>query len=115
VFRILTAVDHYDRECPLPEPNFSLSKEKVAACRERVGEERGLPKIITGDKGLEFYSKAMNTRVYRHGVQLEFIRPGRPVENSHIKSFSGRLRDERLNVQVLFSLADVKKKLEHWR
>ena len=49
------------------------------------------------------------------GVQLDFIRPGKPVENSYIESFKGRLRDECLNVEVFFALADVRDKLERWR
>lgn len=48
-------------------------------------------------------------------MQLDFIRPGRPVENAYIESFNGRLRDEGLNVHVFFSLADVREKLERWR
>lgn len=48
-------------------------------------------------------------------MQLEFIRPGRPVENSYIESFNGRLRDECLNVQLFFSLHDAREKLERWR
>jgi hypothetical protein len=39
-------------------------------------------------------------------VQLEFIRPGQPVENGYIESFDGRRRDEGLNVEVFFALAD---------
>ena len=52
---------------------------------------------------------------YQHGVQLDFIRPGRPVENSYIESFNGRLRDECLNMEVFFTIADVREKLERWR
>jgi putative transposase len=37
------------------------------------------------------------------------------VENGYIESFNGRLRDECLNVQVFFALADVREKLELWR
>lgn len=114
-FRTLTVVDQFSRECPLLEPDFSLSGEKVAACLERIAKERGLPKIITVDNGSEFYSKAMDAWAYRHGVRLEFIRPGKPIENSHIESFNGRLRDECLNVHVFFSLPDAREKLEGWR
>jgi putative transposase len=53
--------------------------------------------------------------VFQYGVQLDFIRPGRPVENSYIESFNGRLRDEWLNVEVFFTLIDVREKLELWR
>ena len=52
---------------------------------------------------------------YQFGVQLDFIRPGKPVENSYIESFNGRLRDECLNVEVFFALAYVRDKLERWR
>jgi putative transposase len=44
-------------------------------------------------------------------VKLDFIRPGRPVENGYIESFNGRLRDECLNGEVFFSLADSREKL----
>jgi hypothetical protein len=46
---------------------------------------------------------------------LDFIRPGRPVENGYIESFNGRLRDECLNVEVFFAVAAVREKLELWR
>jgi putative transposase len=76
---------------------------------------RGAPVSITVDNGTEFASRAMEAWAYRYGVQLDFIRPGRPVENSYIESFNGRLRDECLNVEVFFALADVRDKLEGWR
>ena len=48
-------------------------------------------------------------------MHLDFIRPERPVENGYIESFNGKLRDECLNVEVFFSLADARKKLALWR
>src|SRR5487761_397472 len=51
---------------------------------------------------------------HQYRVILDFIRPGRPVENGYIESFNGRLRDECSNVQVFFALADVREKLEQW-
>ena len=61
------------------------------------------------------YQFATHTWAYQYGVQLNFIRPGRPVENCYIESFNGRLRDECLNVDVFFALIDVRDKLELWR
>ena len=46
---------------------------------------------------------------------MDFIRPGRPAENGFVESFNGRLRDECLNVNLFFSLEDVREKLESWR
>ncbi len=57
----------------------------------------------------------MDAWAYRHTIQLEFIRPGKPVENSYIESFNGRLRDECLNVQIFFSLEDARQKLQEWQ
>jgi putative transposase len=57
----------------------------------------------------------MDAWASRHGIQLDFIRPGKPVENSFIESFNGRLRDECLNVEVFFTLDDVREKLARWR
>jgi len=37
---------------------------------------------------------------YRHGVELDFIRPGKPVGSGCTESFNGRLRDECLNVAL---------------
>ena len=45
----------------------------------------------------------MEAWAYQYGVQRDFIRPGRPVENSYIESFNGRLRDECLNMWKSFS------------
>jgi len=49
------------------------------------------------------------------GVELAFIRPGKPAENGYIESFNGRLRDECLNVHLFFGLDDARQKLEAWR
>jgi putative transposase len=37
------------------------------------------------------------------------------VENAHIESFNGRLRDECLNVHQFLSLDDARTKIEAWR
>jgi len=114
-FRVLTVVDQFTRECLLLLADSSLTGHKVALALSEVVAERGAPGSITVDNGTEFYSRAMEAWAYQYGVQLDFIRPGRPTENGYIESFNGRLRDECLNVQVFFALADVREKLELWR
>ncbi|MGE3978840.1 MAG: transposase family protein [Nitrospira sp.] len=36
------------------------------------------PRSITVDHGTEFQSRALEDWAYRRGVQLDFIRPGKP-------------------------------------
>jgi transposase InsO family protein len=38
--------------------------------------------------------KALDAWAYQKGVKLNFIRPGKPVENAYAESFIGRLKDE---------------------
>ena len=114
-FRVLTVVDQVTRECLLLLADRSLNGHKVALALSQVIAERGAPVSITVDNGSEFYSRAMEAWAYRYGVQLDFIRPGKPVENSYIESFNGRLRDECLNVETFFDLSDVREKLARWQ
>jgi len=94
-FRVLTVVDQFSRECPVLGVDSSLSGEKVVKYLEMLNEPRGLPKVITVDNGSEFTSKALDAWEYTNGVQLEYIRPGKPVENAFIESRSMRRSIER--------------------
>jgi len=114
-FRTLTVVDNYTRHSPLIEADFTLTGTKVVAALERAGKRQGYPTLITVDNGSEFASKALDAWAYAHGVKLDFIRPGKPVENAVIESFNGRFRDECLNAQVFVSLHDARQKIEAWR
>lgn len=114
-FRALTVLDLYTRESLAIVPGISLTGERVVACLENLRKMRGTPKSIQVDNGSEFYSKAMDRWAYRHSVELEFIRPGRPMDNGHIESFNGKLRDECLNVNLFYSLDEAQQILDEWR
>lgn len=73
---------------------------------------RGVPETITSDNGSEFAGQVMDCWAHQTGVKLDFIRPGKPVENSYIESFNARLRDECLNLEVFLDLADARTKIE---
>lgn len=98
-FRVLTVIDQFTRECLALVADGALNGHRVALALSQVITERGAPESITVDNGSEFASKAMDAWSYQYGVQLEFIRPGRPIDNGYIESFNGRLRDECLNVE----------------
>lgn len=114
-FRILTVVDQYTRECVCTYADRSQTGEKVVVQMNRLALLRGLPESITTDNGGEFAGKAMEIWAYQNEVTLDLIRPGKPVENGYVESFNGRLRDECLNGEIFFDLADAREKLERWR
>ena len=114
-FRALVIVDDYSRECPAIEVDTSLGGRRVVEVLERLGETRGLPEVITVDNGPEFTGQALDEWAYRNGVKLNFIRPGKPIENAYAESFIGRLRDECLNDNWFISLKDARDIIESWR
>lgn len=114
-FRALTVVDNFSREAVLIEADFSLTGKKVARALERLSKQRPMPQVIRVDNGSEFSGKDLDAWAYWKKIKLDFIRPGKPIENAYIESFNGRLREECLNDQLFLSLEDAQRKLEAWR
>jgi putative transposase len=113
--RILTVEDVFTRECLAVEVDTSLTSARVVAVLEQLTQVRGSPTFITVDNGSEFYSRMTDSWAYGNGVRLDFSRPGKPMDNPFIESFNGRLRDEHLNVELFFSVADARAKLQQWQ
>ena len=113
--RVLTIVDTFSRFSPAVDARFSYRGEDVVATLERVCAEVGFPKSIRVDQGSEFVSRDLDLWAYRHGVILDFSRPGKPTDNAFIEAFNGRFRAECLNQHWFLTLADAREKLEAWR
>ena len=114
-FRLLTLVDNFTRESLAIEVAQGLGGKHVVEALQRVGEKRQLPKTIRVDNGPEFTSKVLDQWAYINGVELDFIRPGKPTENALIESFNGRVRDECLNENWFLSIEDAREKISAWR
>ena len=114
-FRALTIVDDFSRECPTIEIDTSIGGFRVARVLDRLSKLRGLPESITVDNGPEFAGKTLDEWAYRKGVKLNFIQPGKPVQNAYIESFNGRLRDECLNESWFKTLDEARTIIEDWR
>lgn len=113
--RMLTIVDLWDRSSPALEMDVSLPGQRVVRVLEKLRLQGRLPSRLRTDNGPEFTGKALDAWAQEHSVQLEFIRPGKPMDNGHIESFNGRLRDECLNQNTFLSLADARDTIERWR
>jgi putative transposase len=114
-FRVLTIVDQYDRNSPglLAAPSFSGAK--LRDYLDEIAKQRAYPRSITCDNGSEFCSRVFDSWAHLHNIRIDYIRPGKPVENGYIESFNARLRDECLHVSLFSSITDAKEKLEIWR
>jgi putative transposase len=114
-FRTLNIVDVFTRECRAIEVDTSLGGQRVVRILERLREEHGAPERLMMDNGPEFTGKALDAWAYSQKVELEFIRPGKPMENGHIESFNSKFRDECLNSHWFMSMEDARHLIEEWR
>jgi putative transposase len=114
-FRALTLVDDFTRESPVIAVDFSLPGERVVRVLDDVAAARGYPTVIVCDNGPEFAGEALDQWAHTRGVALQFIQPGKPIQNAFAESFNGRLRDECLNQSWFVSLADAQQTIEAWR
>lgn len=114
-FRALAIVDHYTRQCLTIEVDLSLPGARVLRVLERLAETRGLPEAIRVDNGPEFLCDAVRRWCGRRHLRLDYIQPGRPMQNGHVESFNGKLRDECLNAHWFTTLRQARNIIEYWR
>jgi putative transposase len=114
-FRTLNVVDDFTKECVAIEVDRSLPGLRVARVLDRLAEAVGLPEIVVMDNGPEFSGRALDTWAYARGVQLRFIRPGKPTDNAFVESFNGKFRDECLNEHWFASVTEARALIEAWR
>lgn len=114
-FRTLNVIDDCTRECVAIEVDTSIGGARVARVLEQLTETRGTPAVIVCDNGPEFTGTALDEWAHRRGVRIQFIRPGKPVENAFVESFNGKFRDECLNEHWFLDLSDARTKIEAWR
>lgn len=65
--------------------------------------------------GAEFVATAVQEWIAAVGAKTAYIAPGSPWENGFIESFNARLRDELLNGEIFYSLAEARIVIESWR
>ena len=115
MIRILSVVDAFTRECLVLEADTSLGSGRVTRALDRLIEQRGQPESVRSDNGPEFTSRRMLGWAEERKINLIHIQPGRPMQNGHVESFHGRLRDECLNASWFRTLNDVRRTLDNWR
>jgi transposase InsO family protein len=115
VLKCLAIVDDATTEAVAVVPARALGGRPVTRILDRLAIERGLPKVLRTDNGLEFCGRAMLTWAHDRGVTLRLIEPGKPNQNAYIESFNGRLRDECLNEHWFTSVAHAQVVIEAWR
>jgi putative transposase len=112
--RTLNIIDDCNREVLAIEIDTSLSTKRVIRVLKRIIIRRGKPKVIRVDNGPEFTSKDFELWCREQGIIIQYIQPGRPMQNGFIERFNGSYRREILDAYVFFELHEVRKITAEW-
>lgn len=114
-FRILAIIDEASRECMALLVARRIRSADVLAILADLLVIHGPPAHIRSDNGPEFVATAVKGWLAQIGVQTLYLTPGSPWENGYCESFNGSLRDELLNGEIFYSLAEAQILIEAWR
>jgi putative transposase len=114
-FRMLNVIDEFTRECLAIRVARKLKADDVIDVLSDLFILHGTPAHIRSDNGPEFVAKAVRNWITAVGTKCAFIEPGSPWENGYCESFNAKLRDELLNGEIFYSLAEARAVIEAWR
>jgi putative transposase len=113
--KFLTVIDEHTREALAIEVGRSIRAVDVIAVLEQLFSSRGAPRYIRSDNGPEFIAKALKGWLSARQVGPRYIEPGCPWENGYAESFNSRFRDELLDRELFYSVAEARVLAERWR
>jgi putative transposase len=113
--KMLTVIDEFSRQCLAITVARRLNSDDVLASLTELFVKHGLPSFIRSDNGGEFTADVVRGWLKRLQVKTLYIEPGSPWENGYNESFNGKLRDELLNRELFYSLAEARYLIEAWR
>lgn len=113
-FRTFNVLDDFNREALAIEIDLNLPAPRVIRVLERIVAWRGYPNKLRMDNGPELVSTTLAEWAEDHNIELEFIKPGKPTQNSYVERFNRTYRDEVLNMYVFRTLNEVREITENW-
>ena len=113
-FRTFNVLDDFNREILAIEVDLNLPAERVIRTLDQIVAWRGYPEKLRMDNGPEFISLKLATWAENNHIALEFIKPGKPTQNSFIERFNRTYRSEILDYYVFHQLSEVKEITDNW-
>lgn len=113
-FRTFNVIDDFNREALWVEVDTSLPAQRVARVLDQIAAERGYPRSIRSDNGPEFIGKVITIWAAAHGLDWDFIEPGRPAQNGYVERFNRTYREDVLDAYWFDSLEEVRTITDDW-
>ena len=93
LFRTFNVIDDCNREGLAIVVDFNLPAQRVVRELDQIAAARGYPLKLRIDNGPEFIAVALAEWAEDHDVTLEFIKPGKPMQNGFIERFNRSYRE----------------------
>jgi len=106
--RVLNVIDDYNRQHLGFDIGRSLPAPRVTRALDDFIDFHGKPKRIRIDNGPEYTSHHMQLWAKDKEIELQFIQPGKPTQNSYIERFNRTYRTEVLDAYLFTSMHEVR-------
>jgi putative transposase len=113
--KVCNILDEFTRESLAGLVQRSIDADQVVEALGRLVAEAGAPEYLRMDNGSEMTAHALADWCTLSGTGTVFIDPGAPWQNPFVESFHSRMRDELLNVEEFYSLAEARVVIGDWR
>jgi putative transposase len=112
--RTFNLIDDFNREALAIEIDTSLPAERIMRVLDQVIDWRGKPKRIRVDNGPEFISSKLGLWCEERGIHLQFIQPGKPMQNGYIERFNKSFRGGVLDAYLFENIRQVRMLTAEW-
>jgi putative transposase len=113
-FRTFNVMDDCSREALAIEVDTSLSSKRIIRTLNRAIDMHGKPAAVRVDNGPEFTSNDFELWAKENGIAIQYIQPGKPMQNGYIERFNRLYREAVLDAYLFFDLYQVKQLTREW-
>ena len=108
--RIRTAnvIDDCNRQALGILASFSLTSKRITKWLDQLALSRGYPSRIRVDNGPENISHHFQNWAKENNIFIQYIQPGKPMQNAFIERFNGTYRRNVLDAHLFETLNDAR-------